>query len=114
VQKCTRLAGDAGTQCRLDQDREEIMVARILMVTLLAVGSAHAQVYRWTDKNGTVHSGDNPSTAGVTVPTTVTGAPGTKRTAAPAASASQPQKPPQTKTVLQQEAESQARQAAPR
>lgn len=90
------------------------MVARVMLVMLLAVSAAHAQVYRWTDKHGKVHYGDDPSTAGATALTNLSGAPGTKRTATPAASASQPQKPPQTKTVQQQEAQSRARQAAQR
>jgi hypothetical protein len=114
VHKCTRLACGTGAECRLDQDREEIMVARILLITLLAVGTAHSQVYRWTDKNGKVHYGDDPSTAGATALTNISGAPGTKRTAAPGKPASQPQKPPQGKTTPQQEAESQARQPARR
>ncbi len=90
------------------------MVARVMLVMLLAVSAAHAQVYRWTDKQGKVHYGDDASTAGATALTTVSRTPGTKRTATPAASASQPQKPPQTKTLQQQEAESQARPGAQR
>lgn len=90
------------------------MVARVMLVMLLVVSAAHAQVYRWTDKHGKVHYGDDPSTAGATALTTVSRTPGTKRTATPAAPAPQPQKPPQTKTVQQQEAESLARQATQR
>lgn len=35
---------------------------KILTIVLLAwFGTAHAEVYKWTDKNGRVHYGDRPS-----------------------------------------------------
>lgn len=89
------------------------MIARIMLVALLvAIGTAHAQVYRWKDKNGKIHYGDEPSTAGTTSTlTNISPAPGVKRASAPESPALQPQKPPQAKGEQQQEAAPQARQA---
>ena len=79
------------------------MIARVMLVMLLVAmgtaGTAQAQVYRWTDKNGKVHYGDDPWTAGATALTNVSGTPGVKRTAAPSTPASQPQTPLQANTA---------------
>jgi len=93
------------------------MVTRILLVTLLAVGTAHAQVYRWTDKDGKVHYGDGASAAYATAPKTISGGPAPTPAAnagAPGTPGSQPQKAPQARTPQQQESEIQARQTARR
>lgn len=94
------------------------MIARIVLLMLLvatgAAGTAHAQVYRWTDKQGKIHFGDDPSTAGARSPVNITPAPGAQRTTASGASATQAQKPPQAKTGQQLEAEFQARQGTQR
>jgi hypothetical protein len=93
------------------------MVARTLLVVLLAVGTAHAQVYRWTDKNGKVHYGDGASAAYATAPKTISGGPAptpAANTGAPGTPAAQPQKPAQTRTMQQQVVETQPRQTARR
>jgi hypothetical protein len=82
---------------------------------LVAIGTAHAQVYRWKDKHGKVHYGDEPSTAGTTARlTNISPQPGVKRGAASEATAPQAQKPAQPTPRPQQEPEPQARQAARR
>jgi Domain of unknown function (DUF4124) len=85
---------------------EDIMVTRILLLTLLAVGTAHAQVYRWTDKNGKVHYGDVASASSATAPKMISAGPvsgpATTPTAATGTPASQPQKTSQPRKPLQQ------------
>lgn len=93
------------------------MIARAMLVVVLlaaigAAGTAHSQVYRWKDKHGKVHYGDDPSTAGATSLTNISPAPGLKRTDAPSSSAPQAQKQPQAKGERQQETEPKPRQAA--
>lgn len=91
-----------------------IMLVALLLVALGAAGTVHAQVYRWKDKHGKVHYGDDPSTAGATSLTNISPAPSVKRAGAPAPSEPQAQtkKPPQAKGEPQREAEPQARRTA--
>jgi hypothetical protein len=113
VHKCTAAARRAVAKFLLVKEREAVMIARVMLVALvLAIGTAHAQVYRWKDRHGKVHYGDEPSTAGTTSTlTNISPQPGVKRTAASDAAAPQAQKPPQAKGEPQKEAGQQARQA---
>lgn len=92
------------------------VVARAVLVVLLAVGVAQAQTYRWTDKDGKVYYGDRPPPASGAAPPTprsVPAAPRTEiRTDAAGTRVQQPQRPPTAKSAQQQEAEFQSRRAA--
>lgn len=41
------------------------MKARLVMLALMIAGVAHAQTYRWVDKDGKVHYGDRPPASAV-------------------------------------------------